>query len=163
MLCDCRYWGAELSKGAAKASLLRACFYTSAPLFLTALPLKLICDGAQFVGPFFLNYLLKSLAGPTSESWHGYVYASLMFLGSMVGLLADQQHFQLVMRAGFRLKALILSTVHKQVFLLSPAARNSFTSGRIFNLISSDAETLYVFCQFGFGLISSPVRIVGGC
>ncbi|MEW5311484.1 MAG: hypothetical protein WDW38_003194 [Sanguina aurantia] len=155
-----RYWSRELSKGPSEASLLRACLHTSAPLFLAALPLKLICDASQFVGPFFLSFLLQSLAGPQADAWKGYIYALLMFAGSMVGLLSDQQHFQLVMRAGFRLKALMLSTVHQQIFALSPAARNSFTSGRIFNLISSDAETLQVVCQFGFGLISSPIRIV---
>ena len=35
-----------------------ACWRTVWWLFLTAVPFKLMNDGAQFVGPFFLNKLL---------------------------------------------------------------------------------------------------------
>lgn len=35
-----------------------ACWRTVRWLFLTAVPFKLLNDGAQFVGPFFLNKLL---------------------------------------------------------------------------------------------------------
>ncbi len=35
-----------------------ACWHTVRWLFLTAVPFKLLNDGAQFVGPFFLNKLL---------------------------------------------------------------------------------------------------------
>ena len=48
----------------------------------------------------------------------------------------------------------------KKVLFISPAVRGEFTSGRVFNLVTSDAETLQMLCQNIMGLISSPLRII---
>ena len=48
----------------------------------------------------------------------------------------------------------------KKVLFISPAVRGEFTSGRVFNLVTSDAETLQMLCQNIMGLISSPLRIL---
>ncbi len=53
--------------------------------------------------------------GEGGPAWLGYTYAVLMFSGTAVGVLADNQHFQRVMRAGFRLKAALAAAVHRQV------------------------------------------------
>ena len=63
--------------------------------------------------------------------------------------------------AGFRLRALLVHQVFKKVLFLTPGAQHSFTSGRIFNLVTSDAETLQQLCQNLLGVISSPARIIG--
>lgn len=68
-------------------------------LFLTALPFKVVNDGAQFVGPIFLNLLLGVVSKGQPSSL-GYTYACLMLLGLWTGTLADNQHFQRVMRTG---------------------------------------------------------------
>ena len=60
---------------------------------------------------------------------------------------------------GFRLRALLVHQVFKKTLFLSPGAQHQFTSGRIFNLVTSDAETLQQLCQNILGVISSPVRI----
>jgi ABC-type bacteriocin/lantibiotic exporter with double-glycine peptidase domain len=82
-----------------------------------------------------------------------------MFTSSMVGLLADHQHFHLVMRAGLRLNGILGAQVQAKVLRLTPGARSAFSSGRIFSLVSSDAETLSALCMNVFGVISSPLRI----
>ncbi|PNW84295.1 hypothetical protein CHLRE_04g228650v5 [Chlamydomonas reinhardtii] len=155
-----KLWRAELaSHGAAGADLGRACWRLVAAEVLWALPAKALNDGSQFVGPLFLNMLLQVLAtgGP---SWRGYAAAGCMFVGSAVGVLADNQHFQRVMRAGFRLKAALAAAVHAQLFRLTPAARSHFSSGRVYSLVASDVESLMALCQNVMGLFSSPVRIV---
>ena len=63
--------------------------------------------------------------------------------------------------AGFRLKALLVHQVFKKVLRLTPTAQQQFTSGRIFNMVTSDAETLQQLCQNLLGVISSPARIIG--
>ena len=68
-------------------------------LFLTALPFKLINDAATFVGPTFLSLLLGVVASGGS-ALRGYTLAGLMLAGLLIGTLADNQHFQRVMRAG---------------------------------------------------------------
>lgn len=47
------------------------------------------------------------------------------------------------------------------MLFLTPGAQHDFTSGRIFNLVTSDAETLQQLCQNLLGVISSPARIIG--
>lgn len=51
--------------------------------------------------------------------------------------------------------------VFKKVLRLTPTAQQQFTSGRIFNMVTSDAETLQQLCQNLLGVISSPARIIG--
>lgn len=48
-----------------------ACWRTVWWLFLTAVPFKLLNDGAQFVGPFFLNKLLDviEVGGSQVKYW----------------------------------------------------------------------------------------------
>ena len=90
---------------AGQASYLHCCvqiltlWRTNKYLFLTALPFKLVNDGATFVGPLFLSLLLGVVASGGS-ALKGYLYATLMLAGLLAGTLADNQHFQRVMRAG---------------------------------------------------------------
>lgn len=147
-------WDQQLSKkGSKKASLFAACASAVGPLFLSALPFKLINDASQFVGPVILNRLLTVVAGQSSQNlagpgaingtmlaaaagpqamqhgsteapwvqWleaplsNGYCLAFLLFFGTTLGVLADNQHFQRVMRAGFRLKAIVTAEVYRKV------------------------------------------------
>lgn len=127
-------WEHQLqSKGPKKASLFAACASAVGPLFLSALPFKLLNDASQFVGPVILNRLLTVVAGQASQAanagdewaqwlqWleaplsNGYCLAFLLFFGTTFGVLADNQHFQRVMRAGFRLKAIVTAEVYRKV------------------------------------------------
>ena len=63
-------------------------------------------------------------------------------------------------RPGYQLRALLVHETFKKVLFISPAVRGEFTSGRVFNLVTSDAETLQLLCQNIMGLISSPLRII---
>ena len=78
-----------------------ACLRTVGHLFLAAIPFKLTCDASQFVGPFFLNLLLGIIGRPGAQAL-GYAYAGAMLCGLVLGSLADNQHFQRVVRAGAR-------------------------------------------------------------
>ena len=46
--------------------------------------------------------------------------------------------------AGYQLRALLVHETFKKVLYLAPTARAEFSSGRVFNLVTSDAETLQV-------------------
>jgi hypothetical protein len=47
-----------------------------------------------------------------------------------------------------------------QVLLLSPAERSRVTAGKLFNLVSSDTNTVGDFCTMAYGFMSAPLRIV---
>ena len=85
----------------------------------------------------------------------------------------DFQHLQLhadlhiaagtyarLLHTGFRTRALLVHQLFKKVISLSPTAWAQFSSGRVFNLVTSDVETLQQLSQNIMNLISSPLRII---
>jgi hypothetical protein len=46
---------------------------------------------------------------------NGYCLALLLFVGTLLGVFADNQHFQRVMRAGFRLRSIMTAEVYRKV------------------------------------------------
>ena len=62
---------------------------------------------------------------------------------------------------GFRLRGVLVHEVFCKVLSLAPPARARFSSGRIFNLVTSDAETVQLLSQNILGFMSSPLRIIG--
>lgn len=64
---------------------------------------------------YYIDTLSLQVLAEGGPAWLGYSYAALMFAGTAAGVLADNQHFQRVMRAGFRLKAALAAAVHRQV------------------------------------------------
>ncbi len=62
--------------------------------------------------------------------------------------------------AGFRLRSSLTHRMYNQVLTLSPQGRNMHSSGRIFNMVTSDVEMLQQLCQSIMGIVSSPLRII---
>uniref|UniRef100_A0A2P2LPQ9 Uncharacterized protein MANES_06G060900 n=1 Tax=Rhizophora mucronata TaxID=61149 RepID=A0A2P2LPQ9_RHIMU len=116
-------------------------------------------DASQFVGPLILNQLLKSMqeGGP---AWIGYIYAFSIFAGVVIGVLCEAQYFQNVMRVGFRLRSTLVAAVFRKSLRLSYEARRKFPSGKITNLMTTDAEALQQICQSLHTLWSAPFRII---
>lgn len=83
-----------------------------------------------------------------------------MFAGTVVGVLADNQHFERTIRAGLHVRSVLVAAVHEQVLRLTPSARAALSSGRIFTLASSDAETINTLAMSGLQLMSAPLRII---
>lgn len=116
-------------------------------------------DASQFVGPIFLSKLLESMQnGEAPEK--GYIYAGTIFLGVMVGVICEGQYFQNVMRVGFRIRSTLVAAVFRKSLRLTPGGRRGFTTGKITNLMTTDAEALQQICQQLHGLWSAPIRIV---
>ncbi|KAJ3693573.1 hypothetical protein LUZ60_009053 [Juncus effusus] len=116
-------------------------------------------DAAQFVGPVVLNLLLASMQRG-DPSWNGYVYAFSIFAGVSLGVLAEAQYFQNVMRVGFRLRSTLVAAVFRKSLRLTNESRKKFASGKITNLMTTDAEALQTICQQLHSLWSAPFRII---
>lgn len=116
-------------------------------------------DLSQFVGPLILNRLLQSMqAGEPARN--GYIYAFSIFVGVVLGVLCEAQYFQNVMRVGFRLRSTLVAAVFRKSLRLTHEARKKFASGKITNLMTTDAEALQQICQSLHTLWSAPFRIV---
>ncbi|XP_059439550.1 ABC transporter C family member 2-like [Corylus avellana] len=116
-------------------------------------------DLSQFVGPLILNQLLQSMQRG-DPAWIGYIYAFSIFLGVVFGVLFEAQYFQNVMRVGYRLKSTLIAVVFRKSLRLTHEARKKFASGKITNLMTTDAEALQQICQSLHTLWSAPFRIV---
>ncbi|OMO92327.1 hypothetical protein COLO4_17671 [Corchorus olitorius] len=98
-------------------------------------------DLSQFVGPLVLDQLLQSMQ-QGDPAWIGYVYAFSIFVGVALGVLCEAQYFQNVMRVGFRLRSTLVAAVFRKSLRLTHEGRKKFPSGKITNLMTTDAESL---------------------
>ncbi|KAI3832401.1 hypothetical protein MKW92_043641, partial [Papaver armeniacum] len=116
-------------------------------------------DLSQFVGPVILNRLLKSMQ-EGEPAWIGYIYAFSIFVGVSLGVLSEAQYFQNVMRVGYRLRSTLVAAIFRKSLKLTHEARRKFPSGKITNLMTTDAESLQQICQQLHSLWSAPFRII---
>lgn len=153
-----RHWEAELRRE--KPWLLRALTKTLGLRFLLGGFCKIGNDAAQFVGPVFLSLLLQSMQNgePPMKS---YIYVVCIFVGALLGVISEAQYFQNVMRTGFRARSVVVAAVFRKSLRLTHNGRRGFTTGKINNLMTTDAEMLQQICQVLHGLWSAPVRVFG--
>ncbi|XP_058723910.1 ABC transporter C family member 2-like [Vicia villosa] len=115
-------------------------------------------DLSQFTGPLILNQLLQSMQNGDPAGM-GYIYAFAIFVGVVFGVLSEAQYFQNVMRVGYRLRSTLVAAVFRKSLRLTHEARKQFASGKITNLMTTDAESLQQICQSLHTLWSAPFRI----
>ncbi|CAL0302522.1 unnamed protein product [Lupinus luteus] len=115
-------------------------------------------DLSQFVGPILLNHLLTSMQNG-DPSWIGYFYAFSIFVGVSVGVLCEAQYFQNVMRVGFQLRSTLVAAIYRKSLRLTNEGRKKFASGKLMNMITTDANSLQQICQQLHALWSAPFRI----
>ncbi|GAB2241604.1 hypothetical protein Droror1_Dr00018379 [Drosera rotundifolia] len=116
-------------------------------------------DLSQFVGPVLLNHLLQSMQ-QGEPAWTGYMYAFLIFVGVSLGVLAESQYFQNVLRVGFRLRSTLVAAIFRKSLRLTHEGRKKFPTGKITNMITTDTNSLQQICQQIHGLWSAPFRII---
>ncbi|OWM63830.1 ABC transporter C family member 12-like isoform X2 [Punica granatum] len=119
---------------------------------------KIGSDLSQFAGPLLLNHLLKSMQ-QGDPAWIGYFYAFAIFLGVSFGVLCEAQYFQNAMRVGFRLRSTLVAAIFRKSLRLTHEGRKNFQSGKITNMITTDANALQQICQQLHNLWSAPFRI----
>ncbi|KAE8659422.1 hypothetical protein F3Y22_tig00116962pilonHSYRG00340 [Hibiscus syriacus] len=75
-------------------------------------------------------------------AWTGYIYAFSIFVGVAFAVLCEAQYFQNVMRVGFRMRSTLIAAVFCKSLRLTHEGRKKFASGKITNLMTTDAEAL---------------------
>ncbi|XP_015167599.1 ABC transporter C family member 12-like isoform X4 [Solanum tuberosum] len=100
--------------------------------------------------PWLLRALNCSLGG---RFWYGGLFKSF-------GVLCEAQYFQNVMRVGFRMRSTLVAAIFRKAVRLTLEDRKQFPSGKITNMITTDANALQQVCQQLHVLWSAPFRIV---
>ncbi|MFS8016083.1 putative ABC-type xenobiotic transporter [Helianthus anomalus] len=150
-------WAEEVRKP--KPWLLRALHRSLGGRFWWGGFWKIGNDLSQFVGPLILNQLLLAMqeGGPAQI---GYIYAFLIFVGVVLGVLFEAQYFQNVMRVGYRLRSTLIATVFRKALKLTNESRRNIASGKITNLMTTDSESLQQVAESLHNLWSAPFRII---
>ncbi|KAJ0081451.1 hypothetical protein Patl1_11230 [Pistacia atlantica] len=142
----------------AKPWLLRALNSSLGGRFWLGGFFKIVYDLSQFVMPVLLNHLLQSMQRG-DPAWIGSVYAFLIFIGVSIGVPCEAHFFQNVWRVGFRLRSTLVAAIFHKSLRLTHESRKNFPSGKITNMITTDATALQQMCQQLHGLWSAPFRI----
>ncbi|CAA7062353.1 unnamed protein product [Microthlaspi erraticum] len=152
-----RSWTAESHRR--KPWLLRALNRCLGGRFWLGGIFKIGHDLSQFVGPLILSNLLRSMQ-EGDPAWVGYVYAFLIFVGVTLGVLCQSQYFQHVGRAAFRLRSTLVAAIFHKSLRLTHEARKNFASGKVTNMITTDANALQLITEQLHGIWSAPFRII---
>ncbi|OMO92329.1 hypothetical protein COLO4_17673 [Corchorus olitorius] len=152
-----RCWLKETERS--KPWLLRALNSSLGGRFWLGGVFKIGNDLCQYAGPLLLNRLLQSMERG-DPAWIGYIYAFLMFIGVLCVVLLEGQYMQNVWRVGFRLRSTLVAAIFYKSLRLTHEARKNFPSGKITNMITTDANALQQICQQLHVLWSAPFRII---
>lgn len=153
-------WEHEFAAHGSKISLWRVVNRAFWKRFWLGALFKIGNDASQFVGPLFLAMMIDFIDDPSAPNWHGYVFAGAIFAGQILGAVSEAQYFQNVMRVGMRIRSSLITAIFRKSMMITNDARNSMSTGRINNLMSSDAESLQQLTENFHQIWSAPCRII---
>lgn len=145
---------------ARKVSLLRILHSNFGFQFYTIGLLKLIGDCSGFAGPLILNKLLGFIEDKNEPIQHGYYYASLMFLVTLIGTFSTV-HFNFWLSiVTLKMRSAIITLVYRKTLHTSASVLNdNFSSGEIINFMSLDSDRIMNFCPSFHALWSVPIQL----
>ncbi|XP_051169843.1 ATP-binding cassette sub-family C member 10 [Leptopilina boulardi] len=143
-----------------KISLLRILHSNFGFQFYAIGLLKLIADCAGFAGPIILNKLLGFIENKNEPIQHGYFYASLMFLITLIGTFCNV-HFNFWLSIiTLKMRSAIITLVYRKTLHTSASVLNeNFSSGEIVNFMSLDSDRIMNFCPSFHALWSVPIQL----
>ncbi|XP_064405659.1 multidrug resistance-associated protein 1-like [Halichondria panicea] len=150
----------QLPQRQTEPSLVWALTKTFWIVFLTSGFFKLLQDLLAFVSPQLLRLMINFTSDTKEASWHGYLYAVLLFLTAVVQSLLLHQYFHRVFRMGMRIRTAIITAVYDKSLRLSNKARRTSTVGEIVNLMSVDAQRFMDLMTFIHTIWSAPLQII---
>ncbi|XP_077296379.1 multidrug resistance-associated protein 1-like [Arctopsyche grandis] len=152
------YTRIENENSISQASILPALWKSFGCNILYASMLKLIPDLLAFLSPFLLGRLI-SFVGSDEYMWKGYLYATLLFLSSVIQSLMFSQYTQQMSIVGMKVSTALTSAIYKKSLRLSSNARKDSTTGEIVNLMSVDVQRFVDLMQYLVLVWSAPLQM----
>ena len=117
------------------------------PVITFCAVLKLLASTLTFVNPTILDYLISFISSNNEPYWHGFFYASLMFISPALESIMNNQYEYWISIVVLRARISIISTIYKKV------SESIFSIDR-FNFkkkkIITEYKLFFVSCFFGF-------------
>ncbi|KAJ6635067.1 Multidrug resistance-associated protein 1, partial [Pseudolycoriella hygida] len=130
------------------------------PFFFASF-LKLILISLLFIQPFLLNELIDFISlADTSPVWHGFLLTFGLFSVTLISAIVNGQYVYLTKLTGLRVKTALMSALYRKALRISTSAKKATTFGKIFNLMSVDAQRFESATYYMNNVWSSPVIIL---
>lgn len=90
----------------------------------------------------------------------GYAYAAAMLVAKMVEAICQSWHTHLMIRVALRIRAAVISAIYRKCLWLSGMGTSDTTTGRIQNLMASDAQFFLQFAPQMNNAFAAPIQII---
>jgi ATP-binding cassette subfamily C (CFTR/MRP) protein 10 len=121
--------------------------------------LKLVADLSAFAGPILLNLLVSYIENKKEPTEHGYIYASGLFLSTLISAVSNNQFGYLCNMVGLKIRASIIATVYHKTVSVSMVSLGKFTTGEIVNFMSTDTDRIVNFAPSFHQFWSLPFQV----
>ncbi|XP_023365537.1 canalicular multispecific organic anion transporter 1-like [Otolemur garnettii] len=148
----------EASTG--KPSLLYALWNTFKTLLVQVTLFKVLADGLFFFSPFIMKHIIIFCEHSLDSGWIGCGYAVALFVVVLLQTLILQQYQRFNMLTSAKIKTAVIGLIYKKSLLLSNVSRKKFSTGKVINLMSADAQQLMDLTENLSLLWLGPVRIL---
>ncbi|XP_075676248.1 multidrug resistance-associated protein 1-like isoform X2 [Dermatophagoides pteronyssinus] len=129
------------------------------PLIMFSGLLKFLSSILTFVNPTILDYLISFISTNNEPLWHGFFYASLMFLSPALESIMSNQYEYWISIVVLRARISIISIIYKKSLRMSNLSRAQYSSGEVTNIMSVDSERITDFLVVANMLWSAPLQI----
>ena len=121
--------------------------------------LKLLADCFGFAGPIILNMLVTFIENRSEELYKGYVFASALFLSTLLATLCSTQFLYNVQVVAYKLRCALVTTVYRKSLQVNTVTQVKFTPGEIVNFMSTDVDRILNFCPSFHAFWSLPFQV----
>lgn len=149
----------RMGQGNEKRSLLATLNRTFGKEFYPLGILKFTADILGFLGPLLLNWLVIFMEKPKEPRWHGYIYASGLFLTTLFTALLTSHFNYLVNIVSLKMRASLISAIYEKALKTSTVSLSNFNTGQIVNYMSTDVDRIVNFCISFHQFWSLPFQI----
>ncbi|KAL4488820.1 hypothetical protein ABPG72_016473 [Tetrahymena utriculariae] len=122
--------------------------------------LSLMGNLCQFVGPIVLNYIIKFLKNENEPMWHGYAYATIIFLGYLLRVFFLQHSLHLTNRVGIKVLNSLNTSIYNKILNLSASSKKYYDSGRTMNLVTVDSQSIFGYVMMAQNMITAPIIVL---
>lgn len=142
-----------------KVSVLRALITTFGMEYFLLGILKLLADGANFVGPFLLNLIVTFIQEDSADQSEGYYYVLGLFGASLLSAICNAHYSYFLNNIILKVRASVISTIYRKTLHVDSVTMAGFNTGEIVNFMSTDTECITNMCNF-HEFWSMPIKVI---
>ena len=146
-------------------ALYNSLFWKIAPLGI----LRFISDLGTDFSPLLVSYLINFVTDsyknfqnnvPLPSIYYGLAYAFGLFLVQIYITTVQNRFFFFSLTAALDVRTAVSDLIFRKATNLSAASRKNFNSGKVINLVSTDAARIELFMQNVHVLWTSPLQVL---